>query len=177
MLKKAILTYGNPQKNNNFFRFEKDTKRNLFLMKEIANALNYEDEQMSLDKLPSFLDGENNYSKDILFYFTGHADKDYLVGNSNHLTNNLLSKINMYSGEKFIVLDACAGCYKGGENFEALNIPENSKIITGKEVSDRSSLAMILYDLLIFRKIPFEKINKKTFDEIKQNWVYFKKTK
>jgi hypothetical protein len=176
MEKKAFLVYGKPKKTDNIIKFNRDTNRNLELIGAIADSQGYSFEQTHLEEINNLFTRNNSFDSDFLFYFTGHADKDYL-GDKLFLTNDILLKINKFNGKKLIILDACAGDYEGGEDFEALILPKNSKIIGAREIYDNKSLAKLLYDISIYRKIPLEEINKKTFDDIKHNWVYVKERK
>jgi hypothetical protein len=144
-------------------------------MREIANFQGYSVEQTPLESINDFLTIQNYTNKDFLFYFTGHANRRYLGGRS-FVTNDILKKISEFNGKNIIVLDCCAGDYKGGEGFEALNIPKNSRIIGAREVFDNKSLARILYDIVMLRKNNLDSINKGIFEEIKHNWIYFMKT-
>jgi hypothetical protein len=168
MEKKALIVYGKSGQKDNLRRFQRDTKINLELIEEIANSQGYSVNQTPLNRINDFLIGEN--------YFKGHANKRYL-GHGFLSTNDILSKIGEFNGKSLIVLDCCAGDYKGGWNFEALNLPKNSKIVGAREVCDDKSLAKILYDIIILRKNNLENLNKKMFEEVKHNWVYFKETK
>lgn len=176
MEKKALLVYGKPREIDDILEFHKNTKRNLLLIQEVANSNGYSVDKLSINQIFLFLTEKHDLNKDFLFYFTGHANKDYL-GDKSWLTNDILSKINEFNGKKLIILDSCSGNYAGGENFEALNLPKNSKIISAKEVYDNKSLAKLVYDAVVIRKKDLDGINKQTFEDMKHNWVYFKETK
>ena len=176
MRKTALLVYGKPRKKDSVFKFNMGLNKNIKLMGEVADLEGYSVKELPLEGLNYFISKENCFDNDFLFYFTGHADKDHL-GSKLFFTNDLLSKMNDNSVKKFIVLDACAGSYEGGENFEALDLPRNSRIIGAKEVYDNKSLAKLLHEKIKEGKLDIEQINKETFDQIKHNWVYFKETK
>jgi hypothetical protein len=175
MEKKALLVYGKRGKYDNLRSFQRNTYRNLELMGKIANSEGYSVEQTPLEEINDFLTMTNYVNKDFLFYFTGHANKKYL-GGITFVTNDILKKINEFNGKNIIVLDCCAGDYKGGESFDALDIPKNSKIIGAREVFDNKSLAKILYDIVVLRKNSLSSVDKKMFEDIKHNWIYFMKT-
>ena len=175
MEKKAILVKGEPVLLDDLEEFKTSNKRNIDLMTEIALAEGYDTQYVSLENMIKTIERSSNSDK-FLFYFTGHSNKEN-IGTFDYKTNDVLKAMNLIEGNKIIILDSCSGKYKGNESFEALNIPRNSTIIGAEEVYNSKSLAKLLYDAIIFRKNKLEDINKNTFDEMKHNWVYFKKTK
>lgn len=182
MGKKALLVYGKPIKVDDKEKFKKNTLLNLNLISEIAKRENYEQEAVFIDDAYDKLKSYNPKSDSFLFYFTGHANKKNLGDKKiffgkKYKTNKILDLISRIEGKKLILLDACTGNYKGGENFEILNIPSNSKIISAREIYDHISLAKILYDAIIFRGKKLENITEQTFEDMKHNWVYFKEVK
>ena len=172
MEKKAILVRGEPVILDEVEKFKESCKKNLYLMSEIAIAEGYSVQQTLLENVIKSINRSFNVD-DFLFYFTGHANKDYL-GTLDYKTNDILRAMDGIKGNKLIILDACAGGYPGGQNFDALTLPKKSKIISAKDVYDNKSLAKLFYDLVMYRKTPLDQITKESFDLIKQNWVYFK---
>ena len=175
MEKKAILIKGVPTILDNIEEFKQNSRKNVEIMSKIALSEGYNVQFAYLDNMIKVIN-KSVKSDEFLFYYTGHATKDNL-GTLEYKTNDVLKAMNGISGKKLIILDACAGGYPGGQNFEALNLPNNSVIISAKEVYDNKSLAKLLYDAVIFRKIPLNNVNKATFDEMKHNWVYFKRNR
>lgn len=175
MEKKAVLVKGGPIIIDNIEEFKVNTKRNLDLIAEIAVTEGYDLQYASLEKMIKTIN-ESSDSDNFLFYFTGHANKDYM-GTLDYKTNDVLEAMKSIKGEKIIILDACIGNYEGGQDFEALNLPRNSTIISAKEIYDNKSLAKLLYDAVILRKNKLKDVDKNTFDEMKHNWVYFMKNK
>ncbi len=175
MIKKAILVKGEPIIIDDLDEFNVNSKRNVSLMSEISIQEGYEVQYATLDKMIKAIRRSIDAEK-FIFYFTGHANKEH-IGTLNYKTNSVLEAMKEIPGEKLIVLDSCSGDYRGGRDFEALNVPENSRIITAKEIYDSKSLAKLLYDAVILRKIKLDEVDKKTFEEMKHNWVYFKRNK
>ena len=171
--KKAILVYGTPQERDNFEKFSRDAATDLKIMQELSGKNNYDHETLFLDEMEEKI-GELQGKKldNFLFYFTGHADK-YHIGNKEYKTNDLMESINQIEGNKTIILDACAGNYSGGDKFEALNLPENSKVMTQKKTYSNKSLAKLLYDLDL-RKQPLDNINSDSLQELKLGEIYYK---
>lgn len=170
--KKALLVYGEPRAEEDSEKFRKDASTDLDIMKSLSvkNGYDYEVSHMNSmeDKLKQ---NKGRNFDDFLFYFVGHAGKDYL-GSEKYKTNDLLCTINSLEGKKKIFLDACAGNYEGGENFEALNLPENSKVLTFKESYPNKSLAKLLYGLDIMGS-SFDKINQESINNLKQGDLYY----
>jgi hypothetical protein len=172
MVKRAILIEGKPIIIEDVDQFIEESKKNLGLMKEIALREGYFVQNSSLDDAGKYIDKFSDSDK-FIFYYTGHANKDH-IGTLDYKTNYFLEKMKKISGDKLIILDACAGNYPGGKDFESLELPKNSKIISAKEIVSSKSLVRLLYDAVIFRNQDLDKINKETFDSMKHNWVYFK---
>ncbi len=175
MIKNAILVKGEPVIVDDVDEFKINSRRNLDIMTEIALAEGYNVQLSSLNKMIKNVRKASD-SERFLFYFTGHANKDH-IGTLEYETNSLLEAMDEIPGKKIIVLDACVGDYEGGQDFEALNLPKNSTMIGAKTIVDSKSLAKILYDAVILRKNNLEDVNKNTFDEMKHNWVYFRKNR
>ena len=121
MEKKAILIKGEPTMVDNLEEFKTNSKRNIGLMTEIAAAEGYDVQYTSLKQMIKTIKRSANLDK-FLFYFTGHANEEN-IGNFNYRTADVLEAMKEISGDKLIVLDACAGMYKGKGDFEAFDLP------------------------------------------------------
>lgn len=175
MEKKALLVYGKPNEqemNNEKLKgsFVNQSRKNISIMTEIALKEKYDIEiglfDNAIKKIKSYQNLDN-----FLFYFTGHAN-GHFIGNSFNTLDNFFNSITKIDAEKLIILDACTEEYLNKNNF-----PKNTKVISAHEVYDNKSIAKLLYDEVILRKRKLDDIGKKSFDEMKHNWVYFKEGK
>ncbi|MCK9570469.1 hypothetical protein M0R72_16090 [Candidatus Pacearchaeota archaeon] len=171
MEKEALLTYGLPrdEEDKNFSKF---IETNLKIMKEIALHKGYNvrvEPVLSINPLFE----EYNKTKDFLFYYTGHATffKNVEIPFLEKFPLNLLVKsIEKLPAKKIILLDACS------DNFIENYIPaENTSIAGAFNMPYNSTLAMSIYDAVNCRGKKLEDLSQETFNEMKHNWIKFKK--
>lgn len=169
MKKKALLVYGIPNEKDDKIEFQKNCERNINLMSEIAKASGYNE----IDKTSHFgLTAKLKEYTDVdsfLFYFTGHSSNSALGDYSNSL-DGFFNSIKDINGEKIVILDSCTEEYIKLKKF-----PKKTKVFGGHKIYDNTALAKLFYDAVIYYKKNLDEIEKNTFDEMKQNWVYFNK--
>jgi hypothetical protein len=169
MDKKAFLMKGKPNLKNNQVQYRKAFQRDFDIMKEIAINQGYQIQEVNSENIINEIK-KYPATGDILFYYIGHAKNGIFDGKSiNELSDVLMSN----QGKKLIILDSCAG----GNRIETLCFPKNSKLVTANEVPLNKSIAMLLWDYIYAYKGNLENLNQKVFDNMKQNWVYFRETK
>lgn len=168
MKKKALFVYGNPIPQDDKKKFDENCKKDIKLMSEIAEASGYNIEQKGISEFDLEMKNYEN-SESFLFYFTGHAN-NYVFGDGFKSLNSLFYSIKKINGKKIVVLDACTG-----EFMNKLNLPKDTTLFGASKIYPALSLAKLLYEAVIYRRKNLEEINKSVFDEMKQNWVYFKK--
>lgn len=175
--KEALLIKGEPLIIDDVEKFIEDTKRDVKIVSEIAFENNYNVQPVSLKntnsqtlikKITSLSDAD-----DFLFYYTGHSNKKY-ISSFEYKTSEIMDAIGKISGRKIVVFDSCSGDYSPGEEFSGLSLPSKCKVIGAKEIYPSKSLSKLIHDAVISRGINLRDLDKKTFDDMKHNWVYFR---
>ncbi len=174
--RRALIVYGAPLKGEDTGKFGKGIITDLKIMKDLSIQNGYICEISFIDSMKEKLKQRQQHQQDkFLFYFVGHANK-YSLGDKKYKTNELFEVLDGIKGKKNIFLDACVGDYEGGEKFKALKLPRNSKIVTLKESYPSKSLAKLLYGLNL-RGHSLDKLNRESFEVLKQPSIYYKETK
>lgn len=168
----AIFVKGKPLIGEDKNQFDLDIFEAYDIIKEISIKEGYSFKFTSLENIVNKRGDIYNKEGDIFFYYIGHANGTY-IGTKDFKISQVIDFLKDFKGKKYIIIDGCA---VDGE-FEKHSWPENSKIISGKEIYSNKSIARLLYDSLIARKRNLNELNKSNFDEMKHNWVYFKEVK
>ncbi|MDD5012241.1 MAG: caspase family protein [Candidatus Nanoarchaeia archaeon] len=169
MKKKALLVYGNPNQKDNPQEFYKNCERDIKIMSEIAEADGYDIckiQDFDLEK--KLQEYTNKDMNSFLFYFTGHACQA-LLGNltASFDLDPFFELIDKIKGEKIVILDSCTQKYIPSRKFS-----KNTKVFGGDEIDKESGLSKLFFDAVMCYNKKLEEIDKKTFDEMKHNWVY-----
>jgi len=165
MEKRALLVYGIPNKDEDSFNFKEGSKKNIELMTKVANNSGYKTDISHLYNFDLGLKDYHNVDQ-FLFYFTGHSNQSSLGHHKNSL-DNFLDSIAKIKGEKIVILDSCTE-----EFIPQKKLPRQTKIFGAHKSYDYRSLAKLFYELTEYYNKDLREIDKKSFDEIKQNWVY-----
>lgn len=173
MKKEALLVYGTPDEEENKSHFNRFIQTNLKIMEDIVLHNGY---RLSIKPIIQIDTSFNEYKnvKDFLFYYTGHStffkniDEPVLeIFPLSYLVNS----IEKLPAKKTILLDACSDTFI--ENYVPL---ENTSIAGAFDMPYSSTLAMSLYDALYCRGKTIEELSQTTFDDMKHNWIKFKKS-
>jgi len=166
MEKIAILTRGSPYIIDNNYRYSRAFNNDINIMTSLLLNENYSVIEVPLNDL--IRNGENlPKSEFLLFYYTGHGNFNF----NGFSVNDILNYIDKLAEEKIIIFDSCLG----KTSLDDIEIPRKSKLFAAGEAPLNKSIAKILWDLIIARKKgSVESLNQDSFNEIKQNWIYFK---
>lgn len=163
MVKRALLFGGESLSKDNPFEFEKKRREDLKLISEIAGSSGYKvDKTLDVNVMNNL--GKYHDSDSFLFYFTGHAS-NLIFG--RYSLNSFFDSLKKIKGKKMVILDACTKEYVNEKIF-----PKDTRVIGAHDVYPSMSLAKLLYGAVIFRGKKLEEVDKKTFEEMKHNWVY-----
>ncbi len=169
----AYLVKGVPNVGEDYEKFNLDMRRDLDIMKSIAAKEGYHPKIAGLDGLKTELEVQKEDSN-VIFYFWGHSNPNKSTmwnGVGQHYQIEDLSKdLSRFHGKKCVILDSCVG----GEKFDKIKWPSNSKVLTADLVSRRETIAEILYDAVLLRKKPLFEVSKQMFDSMIYNWVQCK---
>ncbi len=151
--------------------FERECTKNFRIINEIARQEGYNIKLTSLERI--IHDKNNCYCNkdaDVLFYYTGHANSQY-IGTFDFQIKDVLGFLKSFKGKKFVIIDGCAA----EKGFESHDFPNNSLVISKEEVYPSQSIAKLLYDAVIAYNIPLNDLTKKTFEDMKQPDIFFAK--
>jgi hypothetical protein len=164
-MKKALLVYGNPNKEEDKCKFDEFINTNLRLISQIAKVSGYTSKIIPISSLDiKFEDYQE--SEDFLFDYVGHSEGVFL---GNFHLKKIVYSIEKLKGKKIILLDACT------DNFiKRHNPPKNTLIAGCFNVSYYSPLSTSFYDAIIARGKKLDSITQETFNEMKHNWVQVK---
>jgi len=165
-MKKALLTYGIPNKEDNPSHFQEFVNTNLRLMSQVAQVSGYAPKIIAVSQLDPYFE-EYQKSEGFLFGYVGHGEGHFLGA---FPLKRIVRSIEKLPGEKMIVLDSCTDTFVSRYN------PHKGTTLVGAfEVPFCSPISASLYDAVIARKTPLEFVIQETLDGMKHNWVKIKR--
>jgi hypothetical protein len=162
---KAIISTGEPNEFDDKRKYYEALERDTSIMERLAIEENYSIENLHPGEIMDYF--ENPFIEDLLFYYFGHSKNGVFEGEE---IKPFLRKLDNVKGDKVIVFDSCMGM----RNIKGIYLPKNTKLISANEIPLNKSLAKILWDWESFRGNNLRNLNKRSFNLMKHNWVYFR---
>jgi hypothetical protein len=166
MEKVALFFEGKPNLGEDKSKYSKSLDRDFNIMENIFSKEGYRVIRESFDNFLGKIDCYSNLG-DLAIYYSGHGRDSKFEG---YKVQDVLNNLSKGENKKTVILDSCLE----GEGYGDFNLPKNSKFISAKKVGQDSSIAKLLWDHIFARKGSLDNLSKKTFEDMKQNWVYFK---